>query len=119
MINMFSYRLKELRKSKKKTQQEMADFLGITRQGYAKYENGQAETDLETLKKLADYFSVSTDYLVGHTRDDIDLMTDEEVDEELKEAQKEMTVWYKNEPSNKRLKLRMIRQMIKSFEEDK
>lgn len=47
----------------------MADFLGITRQGYAKYENGQSEADHETLQKLADFFETTIDYLLGRTDD--------------------------------------------------
>lgn len=67
LIGLFSDRLKKLRKNKKKTQQDMADFLGISRQGYAKYENGHAEADYETLNKLSNLFNVTTDYLLGST----------------------------------------------------
>lgn len=64
---MLSIRLKALRMRQRKTQQEIADLLGITRQGYAKYENNLGEPDNSTLAKLADYFEVSTDYLLGRT----------------------------------------------------
>lgn len=64
---MFPQRLKSLRLEKKLTQQNMADFLGITRQGYAKYEKGMSEPDNKTLDKLANYFNVSTDFLLGRT----------------------------------------------------
>ncbi len=47
----------------------MADFLGITRQAYSKYENGQSEPDIETINKLADFFDVTTDYLLGRVDD--------------------------------------------------
>lgn len=63
---MFPKRLKELRNKKKLTQQDMADFLGISRQGYGKYEDGKSEPDHNTLVKLANYFGVTTDYLLGH-----------------------------------------------------
>jgi transcriptional regulator with XRE-family HTH domain len=66
---MLSNRLKELRSQKKKTQKEIAAFLGITRQGYGNYENGVTEPDTETIQKLADFFGVSTDYLLGRTDD--------------------------------------------------
>jgi len=45
----------------------MASLLGITRQGYAKYENNLGEPDNSSLTKLADYFNVSVDYLFGRT----------------------------------------------------
>jgi|SRR5690625_903184 len=115
---MFPDRLKELRIEKKLTQQEMADFLGITRQGYAKYENGQAETDLETLKKLANFFDVSTDYLTGNT-DDIEFMTDEEINEEIKKITKELNVWYKEDPKSKRDELETLRDIIRAYTKKK
>lgn len=117
---MFHERLKRLRKERNLTQQDMADFLGITRQGYAKYENGHAETDLETLKKLANFFNVTTDYLIGNVDNepDIDSLTDEEIDEEIKEIMKDLNVWYKDEPKDKREKLKMLRKIIKTFIEE-
>ncbi|WP_252503234.1 helix-turn-helix domain-containing protein [Sporosarcina sp. Marseille-Q4943] len=62
---MFSESLKALRKKKKMSQQEMADFLGITRQGYAKYESGESEPSFATLEKIALFFGVTTDDLLG------------------------------------------------------
>jgi len=66
---MFADRLSQLRKSKKKTQQEMADFLGITRPAYTAYESGSRKPDYSTLEKLADYFETTTDYLLARTDD--------------------------------------------------
>ncbi|MDW0112244.1 helix-turn-helix transcriptional regulator [Sporosarcina saromensis] len=62
---MFPDRLKRLRQNKKLSQQEMADFLGISRQGYGKYENGSSQPSFEMLEKLSIFFGVSTDYLLG------------------------------------------------------
>lgn len=64
---MFAKRLKQLRKNKKITQEDMSNMLGISRQGYGKYENGKAEPDHDTLVKIANYFKVSADYLLGRT----------------------------------------------------
>lgn len=64
---MFSKRLKQLRLRKKLSQQRIADMLGISRQGYGKYEDGQSEPDQQSLIKLADFYDVSIDYLIGHT----------------------------------------------------
>ncbi|OWA36737.1 hypothetical protein B9G55_01260 [Saccharibacillus sp. O16] len=60
-------RLRKLRTEYKRSQQDVADFLGITRQGYGSYETGKTEPDHETLVKIADYFEVSTDYLMGRS----------------------------------------------------
>lgn len=57
--------LVQLRKAKKNTQKEIADFLKTTQTTYARYENGTRQPDIETLCKLADYFNVSVDYLLG------------------------------------------------------
>lgn len=62
--------LKKLRTKKGITQAQLAEMLGISQQSINKYENQNAEPDIETLKNLADLFNTSIDYLVGHT--DID-----------------------------------------------
>lgn len=58
-------RLKELRKEKNLTQSEIANKLFITQNGYSSYENERTEPSVETLCKLADFYNVSLDYLVG------------------------------------------------------
>lgn len=62
---MFQDKIKELRTSKKMTQQEIANYLGITRPAYTAYESGNRQPDFETLEKLANLFNVTTDYLLG------------------------------------------------------
>lgn len=57
--------IKNLRISVSFTQAEMADRLGMSRSGYANIEAGKREPDFSTLFKLADYFGVSLDYLLG------------------------------------------------------
>ena len=58
--------LLNLRKQAGVTQQALADYLEISRQAYANYENGNRSPDYQTLKKLSSYFSVSVDYLLGN-----------------------------------------------------
>lgn len=58
-------RLKLLRKELKKTQTDIANVLGITVSAYGNYELGQREPDNANLIKLAKFFGVSTDYLLG------------------------------------------------------
>ena len=64
---MFAKRLKQLRAERNLLQKEVADYLGITTSAYGFYEQGEREPSLETLKRLADYFAVSVDYLLGRT----------------------------------------------------
>ncbi len=59
--------LKNLRLSNKISQQRLADIVGVTQQSINKYENHSVEPDIEVLIKIADFFSVSIDYLVGRT----------------------------------------------------
>jgi len=58
--------LKELRIKNKKTQQEVAKDLNLSTITYNRYETNKREPDINTLIKLADYFNVSVDYLIGH-----------------------------------------------------
>ena len=69
-------RLKELRKEQGKTQQEIANMLNISRVQYTNIENGIRETSFGTLKKLADFFGVTADYLL-HLSDIPSLSKDE------------------------------------------
>lgn len=57
--------LKQLRISEGKTQVEIAKAINITQYTYSNYETGYTEPNIETLIKLADYYGVSLDYLVG------------------------------------------------------
>ena len=49
------------------TQQDMADFLGIQRSTYGKYETGDSEPNFDTLCRLSDFFNLSVEYLMGRT----------------------------------------------------
>ena len=64
---MFGEQLKQLRKEKKVSQKALADALFISQQAIAKWESDKSSPNPETVRKLADYFGVSTDYLLGRT----------------------------------------------------
>lgn len=59
--------LKMLREKKGISQQTLADIFGISQQSVNNYENHETEPDIYMLMKLADYFEVSVDLLIGHT----------------------------------------------------
>ena len=59
--------LSNLRKEKELGQKEMASLLNLSVGTISNYENGVHSPDLETLCKLADFFGVTTDYLLGRT----------------------------------------------------
>jgi transcriptional regulator with XRE-family HTH domain len=58
-------RLKEIRKERNLKQCELATILDTTQKTISDYENGVSNPDLERLIKIADYFNISTDYLLG------------------------------------------------------
>ena len=62
---MLGEKLFELRKSKKKTQVDMAKILGIAKTTYASYEQNRRTPDNEMQIKIADYFDISLDELNG------------------------------------------------------
>jgi len=62
-------RLRTLRNQKKKTQQQVSEYIGITRPAYTAYEKGTRNPDYGILEKLATYFEVTTDYLLGISGD--------------------------------------------------
>lgn len=62
---MLGARLKALRKAKNLTQKELAEEISVTHVSISGYENGNRTPDTETLQALADFFNVTTDYLLG------------------------------------------------------
>lgn len=58
-------RIEDLRIDHDLTQQQVADILGCQREVYRRYEKGTRTIPVEFLIKLADYYKVSIDYLVG------------------------------------------------------
>ena len=63
----FGKRLKQIREENNLTQKQVAEGSGIPLRTYQRYENGEREPSISTLIALADYFKVSTDYLLGRT----------------------------------------------------
>lgn len=67
MLKILAQRLRQCRKSKGLTQNEVAIYCDITEKTYQNYELMTREPKLEILIKIADVFEVSIDYLVGRT----------------------------------------------------
>jgi transcriptional regulator with XRE-family HTH domain len=84
---VFGERLKELRKSKKVTQEDLAKKFDVNPATVSAWEVGKAEPSYEVLTELANYFGVSIDYLLNFTQDDLDKI------EKLKQALKEAGMW--------------------------
>ena len=64
---MILQRLRDLREDRDMRQADIADFLGIKQTVYSRYERGFQNIPLEFLIRLADFYNVSTDYILGRT----------------------------------------------------
>lgn len=68
-MSLFSNRLKELRKAKKVTQKMLAESIDMSERNYQSLEYGKIKPSYDTIINLADFFDVSTDYLLGRSDD--------------------------------------------------
>ncbi|EAD4096382.1 XRE family transcriptional regulator [Listeria monocytogenes] len=80
--------LKKLRKNENLTQDQLASKIGITRDTLANYETGRREPDFTTLKNIASYFEVSTDYLLGKEEFDNSDLLAAHIDDDLTEEER-------------------------------
>ncbi|MBR1529453.1 MAG: helix-turn-helix transcriptional regulator [Oscillospiraceae bacterium] len=62
---MLATQMKKLRHQKGLTQQELADYLHVSKGTVGMWETGRREPDIEILSRLADFYQVSVDYLIG------------------------------------------------------
>lgn len=62
-------RLRDLREDADLIQTQIAEYLGMSQTGYSKYETGENDIPTQILIRLADYYKVSVDYLLGRTDD--------------------------------------------------
>ena len=87
-MSKFHIRIRELRISRKLSQQELADNLKVSKSSINMYERGEREPGLDLLEAIADFFNVDLDYLMGKSdnpqkhlitsTNDIKLTADEE-----------------------------------------
>ena len=66
-MRVYFRRLRDMREDADLKQVDIAEYLGIQQTVYSRYERGFQTIPLELLIKLADYYHVSLDYLVGRT----------------------------------------------------
>jgi len=67
VIELKITRIRDLREDKDLKQKELAEYLSIDQSTYSDYENGRINVPIEQLIKIADYYDVSLDYIVGRT----------------------------------------------------
>ncbi len=89
----FANTLKNLREVNNVTQEQLAEYLKVTRPTIAGYETKSRQPDYERLQKIADYFNVSIDYLVrGVSQDKQTPVKEGIVDQEVKIAYRNLSL---------------------------
>ena len=89
----FANTLKNLREVNNVTQEQLAEYLKVTRPTIAGYETKSRQPDYERLQKIADYFNVSIDYLVRGTSEDQQIPVKEgTLDQEVKIAYRNLSL---------------------------
>ena len=113
----FNEIFKELRKSKKLKQWEMAAILNTDRSTITKWETGKSKPAYDMMVTIADYFNVSTDYLLGISDEREDLPTNKKEpinDDGLSDNKKALIAFAETVPEDKAA---MILQVMKSIVE--
>ncbi len=64
--------IKRLREQRRMTQQQLGDILGLSQQIISRMEIDRSKIQVDVLIKLADFFQVTTDYILGYERDEND-----------------------------------------------
>lgn len=84
-------KLSELRYKNNLTQDEVAKILGVARSSYAMYEQGNREMDYNSLIKIADYYKVSIDYILG--RSEIPFRVESYSDDEIEFISRTLAIY--------------------------
>lgn len=66
---ILGYRLRELRKENRLSQEKLGNILGVSKVSVSGYESGSRIPSLEVLNKILDFFGISADYLLGREMD--------------------------------------------------
>lgn len=99
-VPSFGNRLKKLRRDKNLSQAALGGILGVVQSTIGMYESGQREPDSETLIKIAEFFEVTVDYLIGRDAPTVSIVTSDmpldppgwgDLDEEQKQRVKSLT----------------------------
>ncbi|WP_342441145.1 helix-turn-helix transcriptional regulator [Lysinibacillus sp. FSL K6-0075] len=117
MTELFGKKLKALRTSRKISQKEFGKIFGLAESTIGMYERDERRPDFELLNKFADYFEVSTDYLLGRTG----IPTHEEQDEADFQAFKsnpQLNVFYKELPESEEEAVERLREFWEIIKRD-
>lgn len=94
-MKMYNNHIRTLRKRKNMTLKELGEIINVSESTISLYENGHREPDFETLIKIAKYFNVTIDYLLGN--ETVDLKISNEIQilyDQLNDNQKSRLIGY-------------------------
>ena len=97
-------KIREIREQKGLSQTELSRILGVAQNTLSQYELGKREPDLDTIHKLADYFEVTTDYLLGRSeipQGEVFAASNSDPDKDLTDEQRQLLLEYKDFLINK------------------
>jgi len=110
-------RLRELRKKNKLTQEQLGKIIHVTKVSISGYESGERTPDTENLRKLADYFGVTSDYLLG--RSDHPSLKEEDMDDpEFVDFVNDVRRWYKEAPKDREEDLKRLKRIFEAYKND-
>lgn len=107
--------LKSLREEYGISQQRLAEAIFVTQPSINKYENHNTEPEIEILKRLADYFDTTIDYLVGHS--DQRYRPDRMTDERLTPREAQLLADLRTLPEEKRRCVEQVTRLFSGEEE--
>jgi transcriptional regulator with XRE-family HTH domain len=107
--NKLGERITSLRESKDIKQNYLADKLGLTKYQLNRYEKGNSKPDPDIIVKIADFFDVTTDFLLGHTDNP---GKDYEEEFEAFRNRPDLEVWYKDLPNSSEEEIEMLKEVF-------
>ncbi|RIJ65500.1 helix-turn-helix domain-containing protein [Rummeliibacillus sp. POC4] len=103
-------RIKQLRERYNISQKDFAQKINVSNVVLSRYESDERKPDYDTLEKIADYFEVSVDYLLGRSSTQ-NKSTNENEEFQVFANDPSLQKWYKELPKSKEEDLRKLRKM--------
>lgn len=113
--NILGKRMKSLRERRNLKQNQVAEKLGVSPYQLSRYESGKTKPDPDMIASIANYYEVTTDYLLGQSENP--RMTE---DEEFQAFANDPSLgrWYRELPESDEEDLRKLRQMWEIIKSD-
>ncbi|MFG3611277.1 helix-turn-helix domain-containing protein [Rummeliibacillus stabekisii] len=111
-MSSLGMRIKKLREQNNISQKDFAKKIDVSNVVLSRYESDERKPDYDTLEKIADYYDVSIDYLLGRSESPTPSLIDKD-DEEFQAFANDPSLqkWYKELPKSKEEDLRKLRKM--------